>query len=73
MRAIRLECTDGDYVATVQIPPFHDDKMPQVVMWGDRCFARASIHVYRETFCVASVTASPGLDKELLADGSFAS
>jgi hypothetical protein len=72
MRKIELITANGGYVATVEIPPFPDQSLPQVVMWGDRCFTKSGTHYvdpkqpekpwsYFECFAVASITPSPGV------------
>jgi hypothetical protein len=39
MRPIWLQTADCEDVAQVYIPPFADDKLPEVVFWGERVFA----------------------------------
>jgi hypothetical protein len=68
MRQIELWTAGGEYVATVEIPPF-----PDHAMWGVRCFVNNkpypdTLHpekpwAYNECFAVASVTESPGLPR----------
>jgi hypothetical protein len=67
MREIELWTRDGNFVAVVDIPPFPDTGMPEVVMWGDRTFHNNAGHqteskrwVYNEVFLVVSLTPSPG-------------
>lgn len=73
MRNIELWTSGGEYVATVEIPPFPDHGMPKVVTWGVRCFVNNKPYpdtlrpekpwAYNECFAVASVTESPGLPR----------
>lgn len=75
MREVELKTRDGDFVAVVEIAPFPDAGMPEVVMWGDRVFISelATRHqlpddsparwAYREGCAVVSFTPSPGLQK----------
>lgn len=39
MRVVKLVVKSGAAVADVQIPPFPDAAMPEVILWGDRFFA----------------------------------
>ena len=53
---VRLVTADDGLVQEVVVPPFQ--KMPEVIMWGERFFIPADlIHVgywkYREVFCYA--------------------
>lgn len=69
MRRIELLTQEGEFVAVVEIAPFPDTGMPEVVMWGDRVFTRRGAQstdtswVYVESFAVVSLTPSPGLLK----------
>lgn len=73
MRQIELWTAGGEYVATVEIPPFTDHNMPKVVTWGVRCFVNNKPYpdtlrpekpwAYNECFAIASVTDSPGLPR----------
>src|SRR5581483_10321938 len=70
MREIELWTALGhespQFVAIVDIPPFPDKGMPQVVIWGDRTFKSRETQPadarweYDEVFCVVSLTPSPG-------------
>ncbi len=69
MRTISLYTKDEKFVANVEIAPFADDRMPEVVTWGIRCFLHdktsiATVTDYFECFAYAAVTPSPGLDVE---------
>lgn len=74
MRRIRLETSNretggGAFVAVVEILPFDDLCLPQVVVWGDRAFALHALAgeplpVYREVLAIVSLTPSPGLPVE---------
>ena len=75
MREIELWTRDGHFVAVVDIPPFPDKGMPDVVMWGDRVFHNNAGHqtdgsgksmrwVYNEVFSCVSLTPSPGRPRE---------
>lgn len=68
MRKVQLITKAGGFVAFVEIVPFPDAGMPDVVAWGDRLFARFAPHpddarvwTYTEVFAVVSFTPSPGL------------
>lgn len=57
MQDVRLETFDGRYVTTGIVPPFQ--KMPEVLIWGERCFRLTStifkpgvVPVYREAFAL---------------------
>lgn len=73
MRKIELWTVGGEYVATVEIPPFPDHAMPKVVTWGVRCFVNNKPYpdtlrpekpwAFNECFAVASVTESPGVER----------
>lgn len=76
MREIELYTADGHFVAVVEIAPFPDNGMPDVVGWGDRVFTRwrqntdvladgwkAGRWPYQEAFGVVSFTPSPGLPR----------
>lgn len=65
MRDITLWTAKGlHFVATVQIAPFPDQGMPEVVLWGARVFRARDVQptdgpwVYHEVFAVASLTTS---------------
>jgi hypothetical protein len=67
MREIELRVSTGEFVAVVEIPPFPDQGLPEVVMWGVRTFLRTpepkeapGRPVYTEGFAVMSLTPSPG-------------
>ena len=79
-REIELRASAGqreDFVAVVEIIPFPDGRMPDVVPWGTRTFIQPSPDkhpstprksnegrwVYVEAFVVWSLTASPGLPR----------
>ncbi len=84
MRRIELVTNGGDprsssqarqHLAFVEIAPFVSARMPDVVIWGERCFRRetrpdhlkresADAWWYVECFAVASLTPSPGLPAE---------
>jgi hypothetical protein len=51
MMRIRLAISDGGYVADVTIPPFQ--KMPEVVVWGERFFAFHVMLTEPEDICAA--------------------
>lgn len=40
LRPVQLQTSDSEDVAVVHIPPFPDDRMPEVITWGTRTFAR---------------------------------
>ncbi len=77
MREVELRVADGEFVAVVEVPPYPDEGMPQVVLWGERCFARLDVEgdvvvgwvplvhrgrwVYGEASLTVSATPSPGL------------
>ncbi len=71
MRKVELLTRIGDYVATVEIPPFPDAGMPKVVMWGARTFVCDRFYPelgeepwpYLECFAAVSLTESPGLER----------
>lgn len=72
MRDIELQTRDGHFVATVEIAPFPDRGMPEVVSWGDRVFVREQRSpgrapelpwVYLEACAAVSFTASPGKEQ----------
>jgi hypothetical protein len=68
MRQVELQTKDGHFVATVEITPFPDPGMPEVLTWGDRTFTfherrKPAPWVYREAFAVVSLTESPGAPK----------
>lgn len=80
MRDIELVTgADRGFVATVEIAPFPDDKLPDVVIWGERVFKRdgsvflgdhrrpgtAEVPRYLEAFAVVSLTPSPGKPKRV--------
>src|SRR6266550_8201835 len=67
---------DDKYVATIEVVPFPLDRMPDVIMWGNRVFKKKYESVYVEVFAMATVTPSPGLDraprcKEEIRDGQW--
>ena len=70
MREVELRSTDGaHFVAVVEIVPFPDRGMPDMVAWGDRVFLNkeetqptSGRWVYREGFAVVSFTKSPGIE-----------
>ena len=78
MRKVELQTRDRKFVAIVEIVPFPDRGMPDIVAWGERVFIRGDynsegIHVtmpadqpwpYVEAFAHVSFTPSPGLPKE---------
>jgi len=74
MREVELWTAIGHeapaFVATVDIPPFPDKGMPQVIIWGDRTFTVRETQPadarwgYREVFCVVSLTPSPGKPRQ---------
>jgi hypothetical protein len=56
------------FVAQVEVPPFDDKAMPDVVMWGSRAFVihqldASGLWIYREAFAFVSLTPSPGLPR----------
>lgn len=51
MTIVRLAIHDGGYVADVSIPPFQ--KMPEVIVWGDRHFAFHAMLTEPEDHCAA--------------------
>lgn len=68
MREIELQ-PGGRLMAIVEIPPYVDSAMPDVVAWGDRVFQKTGATcggraVYREAFAVVSFTPSPGIPQE---------
>lgn len=67
MRAIELWTGQPKhhFVAVVDIPPFPDTALPDVVVWGTRTFRMYALGDhgrprYLETFAVVSLTPSPG-------------
>jgi len=62
MRRVGIYTSDGRYVATVEIPPFPDSRMPKAVLWGSRVFClekeppAAGNWQYSEVFAVASTS-----------------
>ena len=67
MREIELVTSAGEFVAIVDIAPFPDRGLPDVVGWGDRVFRlhgtsvrHSGMPLYREGFGVVSFTPSPG-------------
>lgn len=77
MKVVRLVVSTGGFVADVEIAPFLDRAMPDVVMWGDRVFVRQGAPgrktdghwVYSEAFAVVSLTPSPGLPVDVSGPG----
>lgn len=74
MREIELFTRDGNFVAVVDVLPFPDSGMPEVVMWGNRTFT-AGIKTqphdggrwrFTEAFAFVSLTPSPGRCRETL-------
>jgi hypothetical protein len=70
MMEIELRTDQGHFVAVVEIPPFPDSGLPEVVVWGTRTFLLArdaepptARVVYEEGFAVMSLTPSPGLPR----------
>ena len=67
MRQIELRTASHDFVAVVEIPPFPDAGLPEVVIWGSRTFSRVpdvqhlDRVVYAEVFACVALTPSPGL------------
>lgn len=68
MRQITLRTKGGGFVAVVEIAPFPDDGLPDIVAWGERVFMRSiwgkdemGRPVYEEAFAHVSFTPSPGL------------
>jgi hypothetical protein len=60
MIEVKLYTRDGHYVSTVLIPPFQ--KMPEVILWGERFFLYDFAHLEShredravECFAVAAV------------------
>lgn len=77
MRTVELQTRDGKFVACVEITPFPDPGMPEIVAWGDRIFLRSDYRndgevvtmpggkpwPYREVVAHISFTKSPGLPR----------
>lgn len=72
MRRIELftQGSEGGFVAVVEIAPFPDRGMPDVVLWGERTFMIArgltgshGRQIYREAFAFVSLTPSPGIER----------
>lgn len=66
MLAVRLLSNDLEFIADVELPPFHDHGMPEMVMWDQRCFLRHGKFsdgpwFYLEGFWLASPTPPTGL------------
>ncbi len=55
MLRVILHTHDGQQVATVLVPPYQP--MPEVLMWGQRMFARDDNGCYREAMTTAVWTA----------------
>jgi hypothetical protein len=84
MRDIELWTRDGHFVAVVEILPFPDDKLPEVILWGARFFLKHDIGVgvvvpqagpsppprYDECFCHVSLTPSPGKERGVVLESS---
>jgi hypothetical protein len=51
MMIVRLAVHDGGHVADVSIPPFQ--KMPEVIVWGQRFFAFHAMLTEPEDSCAA--------------------
>lgn len=58
MTLVRLETSDGSFVANVEILPFL--KAPDVILWGERHFKlhQENPVTYRECFVAVSFTPS---------------
>jgi hypothetical protein len=68
MREIELRTGTHQFVAIVEIPPFPDRGLPEVVVWGIRTFLISVVtdgdesrSIYTEVFAYMSLTPSPGL------------
>ena len=66
MREIELRTSSHEFVAVVEILPFPDKGLPEVVVWGERTFIRTpdvarNRPVYTEGLTVLSLTPSPGM------------
>ena len=51
-----LYTKDGNFVATVLVPPFMKGAEADVLVWGERFFLRHNDGLYRECFAVATFT-----------------
>lgn len=70
MREVELRTRDDEFVAVVDILPYLDHGMPDVIAWGSRLFYSRTLKgfvvtpphrwVYLEAFAVTSFTTSPG-------------
>lgn len=63
MNRIELFTNDSHFVAVVEILPFPAGHEPEVVIWGDRVFAKRNVNTYVEVFAFVSLTPSPGLPR----------
>ena len=68
MLTVRLLTSNLEFVADVELPPFIDRGMPEVVMWMERCFLRHGRYTegpwfYIEAFWMVSPTSPPGLPR----------
>ena len=68
MLVVRLLTSDLEDVADVELPPYTDHGMPEMVMWMERCFLRHGkfsdgASFYIEGFWVASNTPPPGIER----------
>jgi hypothetical protein len=75
LKRVELLTRDLCHVAIVELAPFLDARMPDVVVWGARIFQRQvrpdaddesgrNAWRYVEAFAVVSLTPSPGLPRE---------
>lgn len=61
MKLVRLETSDGKYVATGEILPMIE--LPPIVLFGSRIFQRYEEDVYREAFHTAVLKTVPNPDE----------
>jgi len=68
MLTVHLLTSELEHVADVELTPFVDHMMPEMVMWAERCFMRHGKFrhgqwYYVEGFWVVSRTPLPGLPR----------
>jgi len=58
MKTISLYTKEGKFVSEVEITPFPEVQMPEVVVWGSRTFVKntGQSNTYNEVFAVAAFT-----------------